>query len=153
MHGLSNEFYIKQWLSKDKEMKQVSISSEFSELDWTTKPACVGAVLLLVQWGSLNRKSGNHLLQNSLQLHSNSTLLRKRELWAFAPWGRGWDPVSQYLVEQSCYYNVRQKFSDITTSSLFFSLFAFTLKKKYPLIQLSFWKTPISSAQREERLN
>lgn len=119
MHGLFNEFYIKQWLSKDKEMKQVSISSEFSKLDWTTKPVCIGAVLLLVQWGSLNRKSGNRLLQNGLQLHSNSTFLRKREVWALAPWGSSWDPVSRYLVEQSCYYNIKQKFSDITTSRVF----------------------------------
>lgn len=139
MLGLFNEFYIKQWLSKDKEMKQVSISSEFSKLDSTTKPVCIGAVLLLVQWGSLNRKSGNRLLQNGLQLHSNSTLLRKRELWALCPWGRSWDPVSRYLVEQSCYYNVRQKFHDITTSSLFLfcSLFcSLFLKKNYPVRHL-----------------
>ena len=119
MRELFNEFYIKQWLGKDKEMKQVSISSEFSKLDWTTKPVCTGAMLLLVQWAGLNRKSGDRLLQNSLRLHSNSIFLRKKELQASGLQGRNWDTVSWFLVEQSSYYDTTQNFGDITTSIVF----------------------------------
>lgn len=110
MHELLNEFYIKQWLRRDEEMKQVSISSEFSKLDPTTKLVHIGAALLLVQWAGLNRKSGDRLLQNSLKLYSNSIFLRKGELQASTPWGRSWDAVSQFLIAQSNYYDVLQNF-------------------------------------------
>lgn len=119
MHELFNEFYIKQWLCRDKEMKQVSISSEFSKLDPTTKLVHIGAVLLLVQWAGLNRKSGDCLLQNSSKLYSNSIFLRKRELQVSTPQGRSWDAISNFLIEQSNYYDVLQKFGDITTSIVF----------------------------------
>lgn len=106
MHELSNEFYIKQWLGKDKEMKQVSISSESSKLDWTTKPVCIGAMLLLVQWAGLNRKSGDRLLQNSLQLYSNGIFLRKGEMQASTPQRRSWEPVSWFPIKHSSYYDI-----------------------------------------------
>lgn len=74
-----------------------------SLLDWTTKLVYIGAMLLLVQWAGLNRKSGDCLLQNNLQLYSHGIFLRKRELQALAAWGRNWDPVSQSLIKQSNY--------------------------------------------------
>lgn len=139
-------------------MKQGSISSEFSELDWTTKPVCVGAVLLLVQGTGLNRKSGDRLLQNSLRLYRNGIFLRKRELQASAPRGRSWDPVSRFLIEHSSYYDLMQKFGDITTSIVFpfFVVFFVFIKKKKGLCSVRHLASERIwgfSAQLEERLN
>lgn len=121
-------------------MKQVSISSESSKLDWTTKPVYIGAVLLLVQWGSLNRKSGNRLLQNGSYNFTVIALSWEKGSCGLWPPGEGVETQSLGTWLSSCAATMWGK-SFVTLalaeSFLFCSLFVFMLKKKYPVRHLA----------------